>query len=119
MVPELGPEHNLCRLGIMENVATIRRPVGADAYTCTTTPSSFPWNWNTLWQGQYERGGELGAITQLNYTFFGRPRGLPPPNQQNHHLDPPRLPNSLRVPVRRGDVTPILFPEVSQLNLIP
>ena len=81
MVPELGPEYNLCRLGIMAKVATIHRPVGADAYTCATTSPSFPWNRKTLGQGPYKGGGELGAITQLNYTFFGRPRGLSPPNQ--------------------------------------
>lgn len=99
----------------------MHRPVGTErwiSYTYTT-PLQYPWIWNTLWQRLYTGGGELGTTTHLGDTLFGRPRELSPPDQQNHHLDPPRLPDSLRVPVRRGDVSPIPFPEVSQLNPIP
>jgi hypothetical protein len=103
MASELVVEHNLFRLGIM---ATVHR-VGT-AYACTTTPLSFPWSWEV----SYNRGEELGAIKHLSDNLFRRPRGLSPPDQQNYHLDPSRLLNSLRVPVRRGDATPVPFPKL-------
>jgi hypothetical protein len=112
MASHLVVEHNLCRLCIMATVvATVHRPVRT-AYACTTTSLSFPWSWNTPCQLSYNGGGELGAIRHLSGNLFRRPRGLPPPDQQNYHLDPSRLLNSPRVPVRRrGDATPISFPK--------
>lgn len=110
MAPELMVERNLCRLCIMATlVATVHRPVRT-AYTCTTTPLSFPWSWNKPGQVSYDGGGgELGAIKHLSDNLFRRPCGLPPPDQQDYRLDPSRLLNTRRV-VRRGDITPVPFP---------
>jgi hypothetical protein len=108
MASELVVEHNLFRLGIM---ATVHRPVRT-AYACTTTPLSYPWSWNTPCQVSYNGGGELGAIKHLSDNLFRRPRGIPPPDQQNYHLDPSRLLNSPRVPVCRGDATPVSSPKL-------
>jgi hypothetical protein len=106
-------EHNLCRLYIVPTVvATVHRHVET-AYTCTTTPLSFPRSWNAPFQVSSNGRGELGALKHLNGNLFRRPRGLLPPDQQNYCLDPSGLLDSPRVPVRRGDATSV------PLNPIP
>ena len=104
MASEFVVEHSLCRLCAMSTVVgTVHRPVRT-IYACTTTPLSSPSSWNTPRQLSYNGGGELGTIKHFSDNLLRRPRGLPP-DQQNYHLDPSRLLNSLRVRVRRGDAT--------------
>jgi hypothetical protein len=112
MASELVVEHNLCRLCIMATVvATVRRPVRT-TYACTTTPLSFPWSWDTPFQVSYNGGGELGAIEHLGDNLFRRPRGLPPPDQQNYHLD-------LTPFAFRGDATVLPYHFSSFFNSTP
>lgn len=109
MASELVVEHNLFHLGIMATVvATVHQPVRT-VYACTTTPLSFSWSWNRPYQVSYNSGGELGAIKHLSDNLFRRPCGLHTLDQHNYRLDPSRLLNSPRVPVRRGDATPVIF----------
>ena len=109
MASELVVEHNMLRLRVMSTVvATAHQPVKT-AYARTTTRLSFSRSWSTPCQVSYNGGGELGAIGHLGDNLFRRTRGLPPPDQQNYHLDPSRLLNSPRVPVRRGDATAVPF----------
>ncbi len=76
MASELVVDHNLCRFGIMATtVATVHRVVRT-TYTCTITPLSFPWSWNTPLQVSYNGGGKLGAIRHLGDNLSRRSRRL-------------------------------------------